>query len=41
VPLQVVWETMDAGYLEVESAIPQGPATFVSGPDGRMRLSML
>jgi hypothetical protein len=41
VPLQVIWEAMDAGHLEVASEVPQGPATFVPSPDGRMRLSTL
>lgn len=37
-PFQVMWEYMDAGYLEVENLIPQGPMEYISGPDGRMLL---
>lgn len=37
-PFQVMWEYMDAGYLEVESLIPQGPMEYVPGADGRMLL---
>lgn len=38
VPFQVMWEYMDAGYLQVESHIPQGPMRYVPGTDGRMVL---
>jgi hypothetical protein len=38
-PFQVIWEYMDAGYLEVDMRIPQGPMAYVPGPDGRMLLS--
>jgi hypothetical protein len=38
-PFQVIWEYMDAGYLEVDRRIPQGPMAYVPGPDGRMLLS--
>jgi len=37
-PFQVIWEHMDAGYLEVENRIPQGPMEYIPGPDGRMWL---
>lgn len=37
-PFQVIWEYMDAGYLEVENRIPQGPMAYVPGPHGRMVL---
>jgi hypothetical protein len=37
-PFQVMWEYMDAGYLEVENLVPQGPMEYVCGPDGRMLL---
>jgi hypothetical protein len=37
-PFQVTWECMDAGYLEVENLIPQGPMGYISGPEGRMLL---
>jgi len=33
-----MWETMDAGYLQVENRIPQGPMEYVLGPDGGMVL---
>jgi hypothetical protein len=39
-PFQVMWEYMDAGYLEVENLVPQGPMEYVSGLDGRMLLRM-
>ncbi len=35
-PFQIIWEHMDAGYLQVHRRIPQGPMTYVPGPDGRM-----
>jgi hypothetical protein len=28
-PLQTIWEYMDAGYLQVESTIPQGPELYI------------
>jgi hypothetical protein len=37
-PFQVMWEYMDAGYLQVDNRIPQGPMGYVPGPDGRMVL---
>ncbi len=37
-PFQVIWEYMDAGYLEVESDVPQGPLTFEPDSDGRLRI---
>ena len=37
-PFQVMWECMDAGYLEVASRIPQGPMAYVPDPAGRMLL---
>jgi hypothetical protein len=37
-PFQVMWEYMDAGYLEVASRIPQGPMAYVPDPTGRMLL---
>jgi len=36
VPFQVIWEYMDAGYLEVDNLVPQGPMEYAPGPDGRM-----
>lgn len=37
-PFQIMWEYMDAGYLEVENLVPQGPMEYVPGPEGRMLL---
>ena len=37
-PFQTIWESMDAGFLEVEARIPQGPLAFAPRPDGRMGL---
>lgn len=37
-PFQLMWEFMDAGYLEIENLVPQGPLTFVPGEEGRMVL---
>jgi len=36
-PFQVMWESMDAGYLQVDNRIPQGPMAYVPGSDGRMQ----
>ena len=38
VPFQVIWASMDAGYLQVENRIPQGPMEYARGADGRMVL---
>jgi hypothetical protein len=35
-PFQVMWESMDAGYLQVDNRIPQGPMAYVPGPGGRL-----
>ncbi|MBU4224241.1 MAG: hypothetical protein KKC71_00260 [Chloroflexi bacterium] len=37
-PFQVLWETMDAGYLRVSHRLPQGPMAYRPAPDGRMVL---
>jgi hypothetical protein len=37
-PFQVIWECMDAGYLQVDNLIPQGTVEYARGPDGRMVL---
>jgi hypothetical protein len=37
-PFQVIWEIMDAGSLQVDNRIPQGPMEYVSAPDGMMLL---
>ncbi len=34
-PFQVIWEYMDAGYLQVASRIPQGPFEYAPAADGR------
>jgi hypothetical protein len=36
-PFERIWELMDAGLLEVESAIPQGPMSYRRA-NGKMRL---
>jgi hypothetical protein len=40
-PFQLIWEFMDAGYLQVEPRVPQGPMTYQPGEDGRMHLHIL
>lgn len=40
-PFQVIWEYMDAGYLEIEPPVPQGPLAYLPAPDGRCRLKNL
>ena len=35
---QVMWEYMDAGWLQIENVVPQGALTFVPAPDGKMTL---
>jgi hypothetical protein len=40
-PFQVIWECMDAGYLEIDSRVPQGPMTYTSDPADRMLLQTL
>lgn len=37
-PFQVIWEFMDAGYLQVDSFVPQGPLEYLPDPTGRMRV---
>jgi len=37
-PFQLIWEGIDAGYLQIDSHIPQGPLHYVPGPDGRQWL---
>lgn len=37
-PFQLIWEFMDAGYLQIEPRVPQGLMTYKPGDDGRMRL---
>ena len=40
-PFQIIWEYMDAGILEVENIIPQGPMEYIPGNGGRMFLRSL
>lgn len=37
-PFQAIWEGLDAGWLQVEKGIPQGPMAYVPGPGGLMVL---
>lgn len=37
-PFQVIWEYMDAGYLQISKRIPQGPFSFVPDPEDPHRL---
>jgi hypothetical protein len=37
-PFQIIWEAMDAGALEIENLVPQGPLTFKQDETGRMSL---
>lgn len=37
-PFQVLWEYMDAGYLEIEPNVPQGPLAFEANGSGDQRL---
>lgn len=39
-PFQVIWEYIDAGHLQVDNRIPQGPMEYVSSPDGTMVLQV-
>ncbi len=34
-PFELIYEYMDAGYLEIDGHVPQGPLTFESKSDGR------
>ncbi|RME48245.1 MAG: hypothetical protein D6791_03785 [Chloroflexi bacterium] len=34
-PFQLMWEYMDAGYIEIDSHVPQGPIEYVPDEDGR------
>ncbi len=37
-PLQVIWEAMDAGQLEVDKRVPQGLVSYFASADNRMIL---
>lgn len=41
VPFQLMWEYMDAGYLEIENRIPQGPMEYVLASPDRMVLQAM
>jgi hypothetical protein len=34
-PFQVIWEYIDAGYLDIASIVPQGEVIFLPGPAGK------
>ena len=38
VPFQVIWEYMDAGYIQIARAIPQGPMGYAPDAQGVMQL---
>jgi hypothetical protein len=40
VPFQAMWELMDAGSLEIESRLPQGPMWYEDAGDHRMTLAV-
>jgi hypothetical protein len=40
-PFQTMYEMMDAGFLQVENRIPQGPLHYVSGKDGLFKVEDL
>jgi hypothetical protein len=37
-PFQLIWEHMDAGLLEVDPWVPQGPMRYVEGEDSRLQV---
>ncbi len=37
-PFQAIWELMDAGALEIDSFVPQGPLTYLPDGSGRLRV---
>jgi len=37
-PFQLIWEYMDAGYIQIANRVPQGPMSYTLGQDGRMHL---
>lgn len=40
-PFQTIWEAMDAGSLQIDSSVPQGPIRYVPGDDGQMKVDQL
>lgn len=39
-PFQLIWEHMDAGFLEIATRIPQGPMRYGKSSNGRMVLQI-
>lgn len=39
-PFQLIWEYMDAGYLQIEAPVPQGWYTYEPDADGRYHLRL-
>jgi hypothetical protein len=39
-PFQLIWEYMDAGYLQIEPPVPQGWVTYELGDDGSYHLRL-
>ncbi len=39
-PFQLIWEYMDAGYLQIEPPVPQGRHTYEPGTDGLHHLRL-
>jgi hypothetical protein len=39
-PFQAMWELMDAGSIEIESRLPQGPMRYEDAGDYRMKLAV-
>ncbi|MEA3441721.1 MAG: hypothetical protein U9R58_15710 [Chloroflexota bacterium] len=37
-PFQIIWEYMDAGYIEIDNLVPQGEMRYVEGEGGKMVL---
>ncbi len=37
-PFQTIWEFMDAGHLQVDRFVPQGPLTYLPDPTGQMKV---
>jgi hypothetical protein len=37
-PFELIWEYMDAGYLQVDNRVPQGPMAYARDPHGLMVL---
>ncbi|MCS7178262.1 MAG: hypothetical protein RML46_03760 [Anaerolineae bacterium] len=37
-PFQAIWEFIDAGYLQIDRFVPQGPLEYLPDPMGRMHV---